>query len=73
MDASGQLGLETAEMPVASQSGRRAQPSLPPFLGPAIQLPLGVEGHRPCHHTRLQSSRKLGRSLSVGWKLMRSE
>lgn len=28
---------------------------------------------RPCHRTRLQSSRKLGRSLSVGWKLMRSE
>lgn len=67
VDAPGQLGLQGAEMRVASG------PHLPHWLpcpGPALLPTPRLQGHSS---TRLQSSRKLGRSLSVGWKLMRSE
>lgn len=71
VDTPGQLGLET-QIPRASGPGSRVPPPSLLFPGPAM-CHLQGWGRRPCRHTRLQSSRKLGRSLSVGWKLMRSE
>lgn len=67
VDAPGQLGLQGAEMRVASR------PLLPRWLSCPRPAPLPTPRLQGHSSTRLQSSRKLGRSLSVGWKLMRSE
>lgn len=62
---------------LACREQRRAWPQDPSSLLPSFPCPgpapLPTPRLRGHSRTRLQSSRKLGRSLSVGWKLMRSE